>query len=579
MRAIQVSFRWLARAWIRFQRQRSGNVAITFALAVIPILAFVGAAIDYSRANALKVQLQDALNSTALMVSKNAASETSNALQTSAQTYFNALFTNAQAQNVQFTVSYSTSGGSSVVVNASAGMPTVFMNILGFKTLTVTGSSTAKWGSVRLRVALVLDNTGSMADNGKMTALQTATNNLLTQLQGAATTNGDVYVSIIPFAKDVNAGAGNYSSSWNSWIDWTPTAPSNSTPSASVGPGSACPYSNSSNGFVCVTKPAGTQTTSSVPSSGTYAGDICPSGNIGCYDSEPQTTTTSSPFCTGSFCSCTGRTNCSCTGSGSSKTCSQTTTTTTYVHVWFVDPTKWSGCFTDRGNSSGPVSDYDRLVTAPTSSIPATLFPAEQYNACPQPMMGLSYNWSGMTSLVNAMSPNGATNQPIGLVWGWQSLVGGGPFTAPAMDFELHLPAGDHPAVGRPQHAGSLVRQRQPDLHPGRQPDVQFKRQWHLRQYQRRRCHALHDPGEYRRRSDFDTAAELRELVGQVLPADVGQPDRHHLQHDRHQSDQVAHRAINKKPGQPGRAFPVSRTELLRDSHATRQSRLISPSP
>ncbi len=434
MRAIQVSFRWLARAWIRFQRQRSGNVAITFALAVIPILAFVGAAIDYSRANALKVQLQDALDSTALMVSKNAASETSNALQTSAQTYFNALFTNAQAQNVQFTVSYSTSGGSSVVVNASAGMPTVFMNILGFKTLTVTGSSTAKWGSVRLRVALVLDNTGSMADNGKMTALQTATNNLLTQLQGAATTNGDVYVSIIPFAKDVNAGAGNYSSSWNSWIDWTPTAPSNSTPSASVGPGSACPYSNSSNGFVCVTKPAGTQTTSSVPSSGTYAGDICPSGNIGCYDSEPQTTTTSSPFCTGSFCSCTGRTNCSCTGSGSSKTCSQTTTTTTYVHVWFVDPTKWSGCFTDRGNSSGPVSDYDRLVTAPTSSIPATLFPAEQYNACPQPMMGLSYNWSGMTSLVNAMSPNGATNQPIGLVWGWQSLVGGGPFTAPAMD-------------------------------------------------------------------------------------------------------------------------------------------------
>ena len=86
-------------------------------------------------------------------------------------------------------------------MSASADMPTVFMSILGFKTLTVTGSSTAKWGSVRLRVALVLDNTGSMADNGKIGALQTATNNLLTQLQGAATTNGDVYVSIIPFSQ------------------------------------------------------------------------------------------------------------------------------------------------------------------------------------------------------------------------------------------------------------------------------------------------------------------------------------------------------------------------------------------
>jgi hypothetical protein len=29
------------------------------------------------------------------------------------------------------------------------------------------------------------------------------------------------------------------------------------------------------------------------------------------------------------------------------------------------------------------------------------------------------------------MQPNGNTNQPIGLVWGWQSLVGGGPFTVP----------------------------------------------------------------------------------------------------------------------------------------------------
>jgi hypothetical protein len=40
-----------------------------------------------------------------------------------------------------------------------------------------------------------------------------------------------------------------------------------------------------------------------------------------------------------------------------------------------------------------------------------------------------------MTNLVNNMSPGGNTNQAIGLVLGWQSLVGGGPFPAPpAMD-------------------------------------------------------------------------------------------------------------------------------------------------
>ena len=35
-------------------------------------------------------------------------------------------------------------------------------------------TSTSSWGTSRLRVALVLDNTGSMADAGKMTALKTA---------------------------------------------------------------------------------------------------------------------------------------------------------------------------------------------------------------------------------------------------------------------------------------------------------------------------------------------------------------------------------------------------------------------
>ena len=39
-----------------------------------------------------------------------------------------------------------------------------------------------------------------------MTALKTASQNLLTQLKSAAITPEDVYVSIVPFNKDVNVG-------------------------------------------------------------------------------------------------------------------------------------------------------------------------------------------------------------------------------------------------------------------------------------------------------------------------------------------------------------------------------------
>jgi hypothetical protein len=90
----------------------------------------------------------------------------------------------------------------------------------------------------------------------------------------------------------------------------------------------------------------------------------------------------------------------------------------------------------DRGNSSTPdtVNNYDTNVSSTSASINSSLYPAEQYSACPQAAMGLNYNWSSMTSLVNSMSPNGNTNQAIGLQLGWLSLVGGGPFTAPALD-------------------------------------------------------------------------------------------------------------------------------------------------
>jgi Flp pilus assembly protein TadG len=324
-----------------FSRAQRGNVALTFALATLPIIGAVGAAVDYSHANSVKAAMQASLDSTALMLSKDAASLSDAQLQSKALTYFTALFTKPEAKNIKVSAVYSSSGGSALVVNGSADVPTNLMTIMGYTKIAVTGSATAKWGTSRLRVALVLDNTGSMADDSKMSALKTATKNLLTQLQGAATNNGDVYVSIVPFAKDVNIGSGNYTSSYIDWTDW-----------------------NSDN-------------------------------------------TTCNGFQFGSTCF------------GTKVAANHNT---------------WNGCVTDRGGSSSPDSNnYDQKVTAPGSSA-ASKFPAEQDDSCPVAMMGLNYNWSTMNSLVDSMQPSGATNQPIGLVWGWQSLVGGGPLTAPPMD-------------------------------------------------------------------------------------------------------------------------------------------------
>ena len=468
-------------AWTKFRSAlrafrvaHAGNVAITFAFATLPIIAGVGCAIDYSRANSVKVALQAALDSTALMVSKEASTDTASQLQTNAQKYFLALFTRPEAKNVTVTANFTTTDGTAVVMNATADVPTSLLGIIGYNTITVATSSTAKWGSNLLRVALVLDNTGSMADAGKMSALQSATKSLLTQLQNAGTNIGDVYVSIVPFVKDVNLGATNWNSTYIYWDDaaksdnnsWDANNGTcqdkggfiigNYSPRSSCLTHSSCSISGYTSQSTCTG--AGTCSLSSYSSQSTCTG----AGTCSLSSYSSQSTCTAAGTCSNGAettqSSCTGNKACSksqytsknsCTSNGGtwatgSWTAAKWTATpgtwtggvwSTATTTWVPKPhSTWTGCVMDRGNSGAPdtVANYDTNVGSTDITIPSSLYPAEQYGSCPQAVMGLSYDWTSMNSLVNNMSPNGSTNQAIGLQLGWMSLVGGGPFSVPA---------------------------------------------------------------------------------------------------------------------------------------------------
>jgi Flp pilus assembly protein TadG len=449
------SFRYQLRsAARRFVGASEGNIAVIFAIALVPVLGFVGAAIDYTRANSARSSMQAALDSTALMLSKDLSEGTITTSQVSAkaQTYFTALYTNKGATltgPVTATYTANSSLGSSIQVNGSGAVTTDFLKVAGFPNINFNTSSTAAWGNVRMRVAMALDNTGSMSSDGKIGALQTAAKSLVDQLSGLAKASGDVYISVVPFAKDVNIGSSNYSESWIDWTDWEAEAPSlqGSKPSgwSMIGPGSDCPWSMRNDGFTCINGPASTSAVSSIPSSG----QICPGPDSssrfgyayhylinGCYSSVASASTPN--FCTGSSCSCNGYANtCSCSGSGSSKVCKQPT----YTHVWTPNNhNTWSGCIADR------TQDYDTRNSAPVSGTTASLFPAENYyennesycatgnNPLLQPVTPLSYNWSSIKTGIDAMQPTGGTNQPIGLALAWQTLAQTAPFSAPAED-------------------------------------------------------------------------------------------------------------------------------------------------
>jgi hypothetical protein len=100
---------------------------------------------------------------------------------------------------------------------------------------------------------------------------------------------------------------------------------------------------------------------------------------------------------------------------------------------WTTDShSTWNGCVADRGNSNGPNgNNYDTNTSPPVSGTKATLFAAHQYDDCSPKVMTLNYDWTAMKSLVDSFYPKGMTNQNIGLVHAWQSLVGGGPYPSP----------------------------------------------------------------------------------------------------------------------------------------------------
>lgn len=206
----------------RFWRNRDGGVAPFLALAAIPLMGFTGAAIDYSRANSARTAMQAALDATALNLSKTAQGQTGDQIQGQAQQIFNALFIRPEVQDVSIqTVLSSPQDGSFVLkVTGSGTVKTMFATIIGQSLIPFSANSEVLWGIKKLNLALALDNTGSMSSNGKMTALKTAAHNLIDTLKAAEKQTGDIKVSIVPFAVDVNVGTDKIDATWIDWEDW-----------------------------------------------------------------------------------------------------------------------------------------------------------------------------------------------------------------------------------------------------------------------------------------------------------------------------------------------------------------------
>jgi Flp pilus assembly protein TadG len=151
----------------RFASDRKGNVAIIFALALVPITFLTGMGIDYTVATQRKAMLDSAADSAALAgVTPTMMSQPSSASITAAQNMFNALVTNISGvASPNVSVSASDNGLKRTVnVTYTASSPNTFAGVLGQAAWALNGSSQSTASvAPNIDFYLLLDNSPSMA--------------------------------------------------------------------------------------------------------------------------------------------------------------------------------------------------------------------------------------------------------------------------------------------------------------------------------------------------------------------------------------------------------------------------------
>ncbi len=193
---------------------RNGAIAPIVALLMVPLVLAAGATVDVARAVSARGDVQQAVDATALALAHLPSSTSAAVLQSDAQSW---MATELNGKTLSTLTVNATSTGTQIVVSARASVPTFFTALAGVNQLPVAASSTVQWGLSNVELALVLDNTGSMAQDNKLPDLVSAATSLVNTLEASAGTNtGALKVGVVPFSISVNIGSTYQTASWMS---------------------------------------------------------------------------------------------------------------------------------------------------------------------------------------------------------------------------------------------------------------------------------------------------------------------------------------------------------------------------
>ena len=176
----------------RFRKDRRGNVAVIFAIALVPLISAIGLAIDYSEATRIKAKMQSAADAAAVAaisaqsagwlaastmtgngevtVAETDAKNIFNGNVTASSSLYNGLAVNATVTKTGPTLTST--------VTFTANVPVTFLKVIGKTQFSMTGSSSASSSlPLYLDFYVMLDVSGSMglpstnAEQTRLTAI------------------------------------------------------------------------------------------------------------------------------------------------------------------------------------------------------------------------------------------------------------------------------------------------------------------------------------------------------------------------------------------------------------------------
>nr|WP_319486245.1 VWA domain-containing protein [uncultured Cohaesibacter sp.] len=199
-----------------FLHDESGAIAIILAVAIIPIILMLGAAVDYARISLARSEAQDALDAATLAAVKQVGKLTDSEIRSMIEAYVDANGPSGSTVNIDLV--QIEQNPTSLKVWASGSTPMTFMQLAHVESSDFSIVSKTVAGNKTLEIVMVLDNSGSMASSAgtktRIQALKDAATELVDILDEKKQDDEALSFGIVPFTQLVRLPAGLEDSEW-----------------------------------------------------------------------------------------------------------------------------------------------------------------------------------------------------------------------------------------------------------------------------------------------------------------------------------------------------------------------------